>query len=213
MERLTFNQEAVVLDEQLNEHERINVTPEFIIYNQFLNQLHLPFEKWAYEKEVRGVVLVEKHAEMEELDTFIFKELDYTRLVSPLHLYSYYLLQLFLGNALNFNGIGVLRERKSHFVFLDTAFEISNMIEPNFKLNNLGRFLLKRGRKEELLITHETFFVLLDQKFKSKILNALTLYQSETGVNIDKLNMIDAVLNQRRLEKLKAFSLKQIELL
>ena len=72
---------------------------------------------------------------------------------------------------------------------------------------------MRRGKSSELKVAHDSFFILLDQKFKEKLLISLTLYQSETSESIDKTKLIDSVLDTERLERLRLFSMKEIGLI
>ena len=119
-------------------------------------------------------------------------------------------MQLLLGRGLNYRGIGMIRERKIRFLFLTTAFDLEEMESSKFEENDLSRFIIRRAKKRELLTAHESFFVLLNEKFRAKLLNALTLYQSETGNVISKTEYLDRILNMDRLNELKQFSAKQI---
>ena len=204
------NKNNIVLDDRVVEHERIAANANFIIYNQLLKQLHLPAEKWAYDKEQKGAILVELEREVEELDAVLFKGLDFSKLASPLRLYQYNLLQLLLGEGLNYSGIGLIRERKTRFLFLKTSFQIENMQTHRFEDNELSRFIIRRAKKRDVLNAHESFFVLLNQKFNEKLLNALMLYQSETGKSISKASLVDSILNPDRLELLRQFSETQM---
>jgi hypothetical protein len=205
------NQNNIVLDQRLTEYVRIEVSPQFIVYNQFLKLLHLPAEKWVYDKECKGKILIEQVGELEEMDQLLFANLDYSKLASPLLIYQYNLLQLLLGNGLNFQGIGVIRERKIRLLFLATDFDLDNMHNASFDANDLSRFIQYRAKKQELLTAHETFFVLLNEKFKDKLLNALMLYQSETGKTVSKSEMMERLLNVKRLQALQDFSAKLIK--
>lgn len=204
------NKKNIVLDNRFVEHQRIEANPNFVVYNQILKQLHLPAEKWEYDKQQRGSILIEQEPELEELDTILFKGLDYSKLATPLSLYQYYLLQLLLGLGLNYSGIGLIRERKIRFLFLSSSFEVELMEINRFEENILSRFIMRRAKKQELLNAHESFFVLLNEKFRAKLLNALTLYQSETGDVIAKSNLIDTILDPNRLEELRSFSEKHM---
>ncbi len=204
------NNKNIVLDNHLSEYLRMTADPNFIIYNQLLKQLHLPAEKWEYDKEEKGKILIALEEEVEEIDAVIFKNLDYSKLASPLRLYQYNLLQLLLGRGLNYRGIGMIRERKIRFLFLTTTFDLEEMESSKFEENDLSRFIIRRAKKRELLTAHESFFVLLNEKFRAKLLNALTLYQSETGNVISKTEYLDRILNMDRLNELKQFSAKQI---
>ncbi|MFT5821715.1 MAG: hypothetical protein ACI8ZM_002969 [Crocinitomix sp.] len=204
------NQNNIILDQRLTEYVRIEADPNFIVYNQFLKQLHLPAEKWEYHTDHKGEVLVEQADEVEELDAILFKNLDYSKLASPLRIYQYNLLQLLLGNGLNYQGIGIIRERKIRFLFLRTKFDVDNMQNTSFEVNDLSRFILRRAKKQDLLTAHESFFVLLNEKFKAKLLNALMLYQSESGKTISKAQLTEHLLNTERLSALQQFSAKLI---
>ena len=208
---ITFNGSSVMLDSRLHEYERIAVGANFIIYNQFLNQLHLPSEKWSYDKENKGLALVEKHPELYILDAVLFKEFEYSKVVMPLQLYKYYLLQEFLGNGLNFEGLGIINEKKTRISYLNTDFSLRNWGNDQFQMNDLSRFIIKKAKKEELINAHETFFVLIDDKLKIKLLNALTFYQAETGLKVGKIELVDRLFDTERLAKLKAFSRNLIE--
>jgi hypothetical protein len=207
---LSDNNQNIVLDNRLVEYQREKANPNFIIYNQILKQLHLPAEKWEYDKVQHGNVLIAQEAEVEELDAVLFKNLDYSKLASPIRLYQYNLLQLLLGRGLNYSGIGLIRERKMRFLFLSTDFDIEDMQSIRFEENDLSRFILRRAKKQELLTAHESFFVLLNDKFRAKLLNALTLYQSESGNAISKTKLIDSILEPKRLRELRRFSEKLI---
>ena len=211
MDAVFSNGSTIVLDDGLNEYERFQASESFVIYAQFLSQLHFPHEKWQYEANRSGHILVERPPELLMLDTVLFKELDYTKLVKPLQLYTYYLLQAFLGNNLVFNGLGLLPERKTRIIYLQMELDLEEMNKKTFKTNDLSRFMLKKASKEDLLHTHETFFVLLDEKFKSKLWNALTLFHAETGKPVEKSRWVDHVLSNDRLAQLKAFSKQLIE--
>ncbi len=204
------NNKNIVLDNHLSEYVKMTADPNFIIYNQLLKQLHLPAEKWEYDKEEQGKVLIALEEEVEELDAIIFKDLDYSKLASPSRLYQYNLLQLLLGRGLNYRGVGMIRERKTRFLFLTTEFDLEEMENSKFEENDLSRFIIRRAKKRELLTAHESFFVLLNEKFRTKLLNALILYQSETGNAISKTEYLDKILNMDRLNELKQFSAKQI---
>ncbi len=204
------NNKNIVLDNHLSEYVKMTADPNFIIYNQLLKQLHLPAEKWEYDKEEQGKVLIALEEEVEELDAIIFKDLDYSKLASPSRLYQYNLLQLLLGRGLNYRGVGMIRERKIRFLFLTTEFDLEEMENSKFEENDLSRFIIRRAKKRELLTAHESFFVLLNEKFRTKLLNALILYQSETGNAISKTEYLDKILNMDRLNELKQFSAKQI---
>ena len=207
---LSDNNQNILLDSRLLEYQREEANSNFIIYSQILKQLHLPAEKWEYDKVKGGHILIAQEAGMEELDAVLFKNLDYSKLATPIHLYQYNLLQLLLGRGLNFSGIGLIRERKTRFLFLSTGFDIEAMQLPVFEENDLSRFIMRRAKKQELLTAHESFFVLLNEKFRAKLLNALTLYQSETGKAISKSKLIDSILEPLRLSDLRRFSEKLI---
>ncbi|NOQ74420.1 MAG: hypothetical protein GQ574_20590 [Crocinitomix sp.] len=204
------NNNNTVLDQRLCEYLRAKVDPNFIVYNQFLKQLHLPAEKWEYDKKHKGKILIEQEAELEELDALLFKNLDYSKLATPLWIYKYNLLQLLLGNGLNYQGIGMIRERKIRFLFVGTEFNLENRLNVQFEENDLSRFILRRAKKQEILTAHESFFVLINEKFKAKLLNALMLYQSETGNTLSKSHLIESLLNVERLSALQQFSAKLI---
>lgn len=210
MRILTENRSGVVLDDQLNTYTVQEMTPGFIVYDQFLHQLHLPAEKWEYAHKHQGTALIRKYDELEEVDAVLFKGLDYSNLVFPLQLYTYYLLQELLGNMLNYSGLGILRERKERFIFSHTPFDLHKMIVHKFQVNDISRFIIRRAKKKDLMRTQESFFVRLDEKFKTKLLNSLILFQSETGIQVEKSVLVDRVLNPKRIAALNLFSIKQI---
>ncbi|MDA7804182.1 hypothetical protein N8987_06365 [Crocinitomix sp.] len=213
MSFFTRNNENILLNEALIEIEQIKASPEFVIYHQCLNQLHLPTQKWVYSSQKKGWLEIVRLYELLELDKVFFKSLEYSKLINPIQLYSYYLLQQFLGKLDRYQGIGLLSKSKGDFVFLNTgsSFEIS--AASKFERNDLSRWILRRGKSSELKVAHDSFFILLDQKFKEKLLISLTLYQSETSESIDKTKLIDSVLDTERLERLRLFSMKEIGLI
>ena len=163
-----------------------------------------------YYNGEEGDVLIQEHDELHQLSKIDFERQELSDLASPLRLYTYYLLQQFLGNGSFYGGIGLVPDKKARLVFLNTAFELANMEVPNFSMNNIARLVMKPKFKKELLRVHETFFVLFNPQFKSKLLNALTLYQSETGQEVDKMIWIDHLLDPKRIDQLNIFSIKQI---
>lgn len=208
---IAFNGENFWLDDRLQEYEEQEVTVHFIIYNQLLRQLHLPAEKWHYLKGANGCILVEKNPELVQMNEVIFKELDYSKLVSPLRLYAYYLLQEFLGNGLNFNGLGLVFERKTRLMYLDTDFDLNRFKRCDFSANDISHFVLKRAKRDDLLQVHETFFVMMDEHIKGKLMIELTRYQSETGHPLEKNDFINTLFDPERLQVLKSFSKKIID--
>jgi hypothetical protein len=200
------NNKGIVLDENLQEYELVNVDPTFVIYHQFLNQLHLPNQKWTYSKLEVGRILIEFPDKMEILDIILFKSLDLKTCVTPIQLYTYALLQTYFGNKAVFEGIGIIRDRKNHFIFLNQAIDSSFTEQTNFETRNFHLMLLKHLRKDELVNAYESFFVLLDQKFEEKLMNALTIYQTETGHVIAKQDWIQKFLDHERLTAFKHYA-------
>lgn len=210
MKILANNGKQIVLDEQLNEYTAQSVTPNFVIYQQFLNLLHLPAEKWEYSKTNKGKVFIQETPEMEELNRVDFRRYEISDFALPLRLYTYFLLQSFLGNGEHFGGVGLLPGKKMRMVFLDTHFSHEKMGESSFEMNQIGRLTLKPARKKDLLNVHEAFFVLMNKKIKPRLMNALILYQTETGQDLNKLRLLEPLLDQSRLDRLNVFSIKQI---
>lgn len=208
---IAFNGENFWLDDRLQEYEEQEVTVHFIVYNQLLRQLHLPTEKWHYLKHANGRILVEKNAELLQMNEVIFKELDYSKLVSPLRLYAYYLLQEFLGNGLNFKGLGLVFERKARLMYLHTDFDLYRCQHCDFSTNDISHFVVKRAKWDDLMQVHETFFVLMDQHIKGKLMIELTRYQAETGLTVEKKDFINTLFDPERLKVLKSFSQKIID--
>jgi hypothetical protein len=204
------NNKGIVLDENLLEYELVKVDPTLVIYHQFLNQLHLPNQKWTYSKQDPGAILVEFPDQMEILDAILFKSLDLKTCVTPIQLYTYSLLQSYFGNKEVFDGIGIIRDRKNHFIFLNQAINSSFTEQTNFETDNFHLILLKHLRKDELLNAYESFFVLLDQKFEDKLMNALTMYQTETGHVIAKQDWIQKFMDYKRLDALRTSTKRQL---
>lgn len=210
MNHFISNNKGIVLDENLLEYELVKVDPTLVIYHQFLNQLHLPNQKWTYSKQDPGAILVEFPDQMEILDAILFKSLDLKTCVTPIQLYTYSLLQSYFGNKEVFDGIGIIRDRKNHFIFLNQAINSSFTEQTNFETDNFHLILLKHLRKDELLNAYESFFVLLDQKFEDKLMNALTMYQTETGHVIAKQDWIQKFMDYKRLDALRTSTKRQL---
>lgn len=206
MNHFISNNKGIVLDENLQEFELVAVDPTLVIYYQFLNQLHLPNLKWTYSKQDQGAILVEFPDKMEILDVILFKSLDLKTCVTPIQLYTYALLQTYFGNKAVFEGIGIIRDRKNHFIFLNQSIDSSFTEQTNFETTNFHLMLLKHLRKDELVNAYESFFVLLDQKFEEKLMNALTMYQTETGHAIAKQTWIQKFLDYERLTAFKHYA-------
>ena len=212
MKWFAHNKKNIWLDDQLEAYECVNLTPEYVVYDLFLHQLHLPTDVWKYGPNQNGNGFVKQTNEMELMDKIRFGDLDYTKLVSPVRLYTYYLIQQYFGIKSFFSGIGLIYERKTRFVFLNRGIVLEEMEGMKFSQNDLSYWMLKKARFKDLKAAHESFFVLLDDKFKAKILNALILFQSETGIEVEKGQLIDTVLNPQRLKALKEFSAELIGL-
>jgi hypothetical protein len=204
------NNKGIVLDENLQEYEFVKVDPTLVIYHQFLNQLHLPNQKWNYSKQDPGAILVEFPDQMEVLDSILFKSLDLKTCVTPIQLYTYSLLQAYFANKEVFDGIGIIRDRKTHFIFLNQIIPSNFKDQQNFETAHFHLTLLKHLRKDELLNAYESFFVLLDQKFEDKLMNALTMYQTETGHVISKQDWIQKFMDYKRLDALKISAKRQL---
>ncbi len=210
MNHFISNNKGIVLDENLQEYELVKVDPTLVIYHQFLNQLHLPNQKWNYSKQEAGYILVEFPDQMEVLDSILFKSLDLKACVTPIQLYTYSLLQAYFGNKGVFDGIGIIRDRKNHFIFLNQPIERDFKEHEVVETSNFNLILLKHLRKEELINAYESFFVLLDHKFEDKLMNALTMYQTETGHVIAKQDWIQRFMDYRRLDALRTSTKHQL---
>jgi hypothetical protein len=204
------NNKGIVLDENLLEYELVAVDPTLVIYHQFLNQLHLPYQKWTYSKQEVGRILIEFPDKMEILDAILFKSLDLKTCVTPIQLYTYSLLQAYFGTKEIFDGIGIIRDRKNHFIFLNQSIAFDFKETKQFEATNFNLILMKHLRKDDLLNAYESFFVLLDQKFEEKLMNALTMYQTETGHVIAKQEWIQKFMDYERLIALKHATKRQL---
>ena len=213
MRIFAYNGSDTWLNDDFKEFENRKIDENFIVYNQFLKQLHLPYLKWQYSNKDKENIQIETLPELEQMDFIVLKQLEYAKLVAPMRLFTYYLLQQYIGNNLNYSSLGIVRGAKNRLLFLDSDINYSEMAKGLFYANDLSRFLFKKANKKDLLITQESFFVLINKNFELKLLNALTQFQSKTGVEINKKELIKTVLNADRLTKFKAFSKAQIELL
>ncbi len=210
MEYIAFNDNNVFIDVNFNEHEQVKINERHILYAETLKQLHLPFEKWAYSKTEKQCILIQRNRELELLDSILFEHLDYSKLLNPKQLYLFYVLQLLLGNPLDFNQIGVVRGVKNRLIFPMADFDPEKMEENNFRKNALSHFLAKRMKDKERVSATDEFFILLSEKFKTKLLNALTRYQSETGLIFDKHSIVEKFLDKNRMKQLNAFLQKEM---
>jgi len=211
MGRLLVNKTNLFLDNQLNCLVLIDADPTYLIYSQVLSQLHLPASKWQFERGGTGKLEEEEVNELVMLDAVLLSSLEIMNSVQPIRLFTYYLLQNYLGRANYFNGVGIIHDRKNHFHFLPTSFDVDTMSNVPFFVDEIGQYCLKKLKKNDLWQAFESFFVLMDEKLEPKIQLALTLYASETGTNFDKNQLINKVIDFQRLERLRTFVTKTLD--
>lgn len=210
MERLLVNETNLFLDNQLNCHVLIDADPTYLIYSQFLSQLHLPTSKWQFERGGTGKLEEEEVNELVLLDALLLSSLEVSNSIQPLRLFTYFLLQNYLGKSNNFNGVGIIHDRKNHFHFLPTSFEVDAMSNAPFFVDEIGQYCLKNLKKNDLWQAIESFFVLINEKLEPKIQLALTQYVSETRNNLDKNKLMEKVIDFQRLERLRTFLIKTL---
>ncbi len=211
MERLLLNRSSLFLDNQFNCHALIPAEPSYLIYAQFLSQLHLPSLKWQFEKGGTGQLEEEDVDGLVILDSVLINSLEAAKTVQPIQLFTYFLLQNYLGRSNYFNGVGMRYSLKNHFLFLPNSFDTKMVENAEFFLDDLAKFCLKNFKKNELKQAAEVFFVLMDQKLEPKIQLVLTQFVSETGITIDKNQFVNDAVNYQRLDRLEDFVAQLIQ--
>lgn len=196
---------GLFLSDAMQTYEPKQADPSYVIYHQFLTQLHLPCEKWEYNKENTSAIYLQIPDEMEEMDSFTLKFMDVKQFVYPARLFTYFLLQNYVGKPNHFSGIGMFHKRKSHLLFLSDNIDFKSFGTGDFWMDDFGRFTLKSLKKSDLQNAFESFFVLIDSKFEAKLQLALTQYASSTGNSIDKSLWLNRALNMDRLAALQQY--------
>jgi|GEM_PF-2937114 len=205
MDVLARRTDGLLLNEALQTFEPVVADPSYIIYHQFLIQLHLPCEKWDYSRDETSIIHLQIPEEMEQMDRLTLKHMDVKQFVYPARLFTYFLLQNYLGKGNNFSGIGLFHKRKSHLIFLSECADFNSFGTGDFWMDDFGRFTLKFLKKSDLQNAFESFFVLIDRKFESKLQLVLTQYASSTGHMIEKSLWLNRALNMDRLAALNQY--------
>lgn len=205
MQFLASKKEGLFLSESLHTYARIPIDPSYILYHQFLLQLHLPCEKWDYVKSDTANISVQIPEKFEQMDALTLKFMDVKNFVYPARLFTYFLLKNYLGSCNDYGGVGLLHKRKTHFIFLNSVMEFENFGNRKFEIDDMGRFAFKHIKKSDLQTAFESFFVLIDEKFEAKLQFALTQFVSSTGKHIDKAAWLNRAINLDRLAKLQHF--------
>lgn len=209
MKIIARNNDGIFLDSSLNEYSALEATPGLVVYQYLLSQFHLPRLDWDYDKSNPGTVLVEIHEEAEVMDSVLFDLLDYSNIAFPMKLFTFYLLGQLTGNS-GWNQIGLVRGKKDNFIFFPSDMNTENLKNTQFELNKLGRFMLRKAKKDELKRAADSFFILLDSRLEERILNGLIQFHSETGIKADKGSYVDALFLTSRIKKLASFIYNQI---
>lgn len=205
MNILAKRMNGLSLSDALQTYEQISADPSYMLYHQFLVQLHLPCEKWDYFKEDRSKINLQIPDEIELMDSITLKFLEVKQFVYPARLFTYFLLQNYLGTPNQFSDVGLYHKRKSHFIFLTRPSTFEAFGTGDFWMDDFGRFMIKNLKKSDLQTAFESFFVLIDEKFEAKLQLALTQYVSTTGTPIDKSKWLKRAVNMDRLAALKNY--------
>lgn len=205
MQFIADNHEGVFLSSDLKEYRRIDADLTYVVYFELLEQLKLPCQSLAYNKHDSNALFLTSLPEVEELDSYSFMEIEFNSTISPLGLFTYYILEQLLGNKTRYADIGLLRLRKNQLVFSLKPFDIKQFNQPNFERNWLADYVLRNCAKKDLQHTIDTFFILLNEKFKSKLLNAITYFQSKTGIQVNKNDFVATLFAPERLTALETF--------
>jgi hypothetical protein len=118
-------------------------------------------------------------------------------------------LEQLLGNKTAYSDIGLLRLRKNQLVFNLKSFDSAAFEQCRFEQNWLSDYVVKRIAKKDLMQTTDAFFILLNEKFKAKLLNSITYFQSETGMKVNKNEFVEHLFLPDRLEALATFVKRQ----
>lgn len=205
MKVLARRTNGLLLSDAMQTYELMHADPSYVIYHHFLTQLHLPCEKWEYSKANTSTIYLQIPDDMEEMDRLTLKFMDVKQFVYPARLFTYFLLQNYLGKPNHFSGVGLFHKRKSHLLFLWNNLDFNSFGTGDFWMDDFGRYTLKSLKRSDLQNAFESFFVLIDRKFETKLQLALTQYASSTGHSIDKSFWLNRALNTDRLLALQQF--------
>jgi hypothetical protein len=210
MEVITRNSEGVGINGSLETFLDIKADPGKVFFALFLKQLHLPGINWAYHPTDRDMIRLEEPEEVIQLDEIKNMAIEANELVYPAQAYSYFLLTQYLQIEKPLSSLFLVPGRKSQFLFDLIDFQPKTEA---FQPKRNGVISLVKGIRNKKIIreAHESFFVLLDQKFGERLNTACLAWQSKTGQTINKSRWLAYCVDKDRLKKLEKFSTDLIQ--
>lgn len=211
MDILARNNRNVIVSDDLRVFTEVEADVSLVIYNLLLKQLHLATNDVVFSSDDKGKLLIEEIEYLEEFDALLMDQFDLSTVLVPNKLFSFYLLREWLGLSYTHDTMSLKHGKKYQVVFPCKSFSLLTELKNDFVLNELGRLLVKRIKRKDLLNTQANFFALINEKLEEKLFNAMVHFQSSTGVKVNKNAFLKPLFNEDRKKAFGQFIEKQID--
>ncbi len=201
---------GMVLASDMRTFVKVPADATYIVYAQGLKQLHLRTNGYEYVEKGAPFLYLEEWDEMETFDPLLFEQLEANGVLNSAKLVTFFAFANWLGLHATFNHLAIQHGKKWEFVFPLHTFFHNNSTTENFYKPPFMRFLKGKLKTEKVTALISDFFALMDEKFESKLFNALVLFQSETGVKVDKGGLLAQLFDAKRNAALRTFLMNEL---
>ncbi len=197
---LVCRNKEIVITSEIEEFEEVQLDYRELVFNEFLKQL-----KIKSHSEIEGSIhFIPANDNYIQLDEFLFNSIDFKQIIRPEMLVRYALLLIYLDLEFSYGNMNIVVDKK-----LKPRYSLQSIkeIHPNseFKLNALIHEL--KSKLSAKIIKSETdhFFALTTIRLKDKLIQSLSNFQISTGIEVNKSEIANNLLNVQRLSRFRDF--------